>query len=43
MAALGLALAFCILGLGFWMLVYLAGYLIPYWVTMSFFKKEKKD
>lgn len=43
MAALGLALAFLILGLGFWMLVYLFGFLVPYWITMSLMKKDKKD
>ena len=42
MATLGLILFFCIAGLGFWMLVYLFGVAIPYWITLAVKESWKK-
>jgi hypothetical protein len=42
MAVLGLIFFFCIFGLGFWMLVYLFGVAVPYWITLAVKDAMKK-
>lgn len=42
MATLGLILFFCIMGLGFWMLIYLFGVAIPLWITLAVKDAMKK-
>jgi hypothetical protein len=43
MAVLGILFFLFIMGLGFWMLIFLFGFAVPYWATMALMgcKKDK--
>jgi hypothetical protein len=35
MAALGVLFFLCIAGLAFWMLLFLLGFVVPFWITLG--------
>lgn len=43
MAVLGVLFFLFIMGLGFWMLIFLFGFAVPYWATMALLGGKKDN
>ncbi len=41
MSSFGIVLFLLILGMAFWMLIYLMGFILPFWITLGIFEQLK--
>lgn len=41
MSTLGIVIFLLIGGMAFWMLLFLLGFIVPYWITLGVFEKMK--
>jgi hypothetical protein len=39
MSSFGIVLFFLILGMAFWLLFFLLGFIVPYWITLGVFEQ----